>query len=210
MPWDDEFARLEKAIGQLTAGYDAFLYGTAGKPPVDIRRQVDATFRRLDAADPETAADGFRLSTLQTRYTALCERWDRLQAEKEAGKRPGVYARFTDYAIRPADAAGPSATDSTVPLNAPGSASVEPSGGMLPGRQPAAPAEKDLFERYVGAKRARGEDVSGYDLERFVETLERERQKIRERVGEVEIEFDVRERDGRVRLVARRKGAPTP
>ena len=74
MPWDQEFAEIERAILQLTAGYDAFLYGTASKPPLDARRKLDATFRRLGAMDPETAADGFRLTTIQTRNTALCER----------------------------------------------------------------------------------------------------------------------------------------
>ncbi len=201
MPWDREFLQLEKAIGQLTAGYDAFLYGTAGKPPLDVRRQLDATFRKLDSMDPDSAADGFRLSTLQTRYTALCERWDRLQAEKEAGKRPGTYSRFTE-GVRP------EATAPVAPPNVPPSASVQPDGeppsaGPLP-----VGAERDLFNRYIAAKKTRGEDVSGYDLKHFVETLERERQKIRERVGEVEIEFDLKERDGRVRLIARRKGAP--
>ncbi len=202
MPWDRELLQLEKAIGQLTAGYDAFLYGTAGKPPLEIRRQLDASFRKLDAMDPETAADGFRLSTLQTRYTALCERWDRLQTEKEAGKRPGTYSRFTREAVRPAAPAPSAAPNGTAP------ASVEPSGEPPSTGRPAADAERDLFERYIGAKKARGEDVSGYDLKHFAETLERERHKIRERVGEVEIEFEVKERDGRVRLVARRKGAP--
>ena len=199
MPWDQEFARIEQAILRLTAGYDAFLYGAANKPPVEERRQLDATFRRLDAAEPESAADQFRLSTIQTRYTALCERWDRLQTEKEQGRRPGLYARFT-RGKTPLPESG---------LNAPEPASVESSGTAPAVPRSAVAPERRLFDRYLDAKRARGEDVSGYDLEHFVETLERERQKIRDRVGDVDIEFDVREKDGRVRLVARRKGVET-
>ena len=197
MSWDQEFAEIERAILQLTAGYDAFLYGTASKPPLDARRKLDATFRRLGAMDPETAADGFRLTTIQTRYTGLCERWDRLQSDKEEGRKPGVYARFTKEKIH-----------AIPPPNAPPAASVKASGGPPPpaGRTASSP-ERDLFERYISAKRGRGEDVSGYDLEHFVETLENERRKIRDRVGDVEVEFEVKEKDGRVRLVARRKGA---
>ena len=196
MPWDQEFAEIERAILQLTAGYDAFLYGTAPKPPLDARRKLDATFRRLGAMDPETAADGFRLTTIQTRYTALCERWDRLQSDKEEGRKPGVYARFTKERIHPEAA-----------LNAPPPASVKASGAApSPAPRPASSPERDLFQRYISAKKGRGEDVSGYDLEHFVETLENERKKIRDRVGDVEVEFEVKEKDGRVRLVARRKG----
>ena len=65
--------------------------------------------------------------------------------------------------------------------------------------------DRDLFDRYVAAKKARGEDVSGYRLEGFLEGLERERRKVRDRFGNEDILFDVTERDGRVRLVARRK-----
>jgi hypothetical protein len=201
MPWDQEFSRIEQAILQLTAGYDAFLYGTATRPPLDARRELDATFRRLDALEPETAADGFRLASIQTRYTALCERWDRLQADKEEGRRPGVYARFTKEKVRQTPSAAPPG-----PPNAPPPASVQPTGPPASVPRPAPSPERDLFDRYVQAKRARGEDVSGYDLEHFVETLDRERRKIREKVGDVDVEFDVKEKDGRVRLVARRKG----
>jgi hypothetical protein len=62
----------------------------------------------------------------------------------------------------------------------------------------------------VAAKKARGEDVSGYRLEGFLEGLERERRKVRERLGEGDIVFDVAERDGRVRLVAKKKSKGNP
>ena len=68
-----------------------------------------------------------------------------------------------------------------------------------------ADADRDLFERYVAAKKARGEDVSGYRVEGFLEGLERERRKARERLGSGDILFDVAERDGRVRLIAKKK-----
>jgi hypothetical protein len=65
--------------------------------------------------------------------------------------------------------------------------------------------DRELFDRYVAARKARGEDVSGYRLEGFLEGLARERRKVRERLGNEDILFDVVERDGRVRLVARKK-----
>lgn len=199
MAWDREFAQLEHAIRQLGAAYDAFLYGSAARPPLEIRKQVDQTFRRLSASDPETAADEYRLTTLQTHYAALCERWERLQSEKEAGKRPGAYARFSR--------SGSESPDTTAP-NAAASSSVRTSGEAAPRPEgPAAdPSERHLFERYIAAKKGRGEDVSGYDFPRFAEALQREREKVKQRLGSVELEFDLVERYGRVKLVARRKG----
>jgi hypothetical protein len=201
MVWDRELAELETAIRQLDSGYDVFLYGSGAKPPLEARRRVDSLVHKLNGLTPETAADGFRLSALQTRYNTLCERWDRLQSEKEAGRRPGIYGRITR-----------SASDEVSPphLNAAAPASVEPRGDASSARRETptrGETERELFERYVGAKKNKGEDVRGYDFARFAETLEREREKLKQRLGAVDIEFDLTERDGRVKLVARRKGS---
>jgi hypothetical protein len=142
-----------------------------------------------------SAAERYRFATLQGRFVALAERWDRLQGEKEAGRRPGLYGHFREAG---ADAA-PAGRKATPNAAAPASVQEERR-GLEPGG-----GDRDLFDRYVTAKKARGEDVSGYRLEGFVEGLERERRKVRERFGEGEIVFDVAERDGRVRLVARKK-----
>jgi hypothetical protein len=52
--------------------------------------------------------------------------------------------------------------------------------------------------------------VSGYRLQGFLEGLERERRKVRERFGSDEIVFEVAERDGRVRLIAKKKSRGEP
>jgi hypothetical protein len=191
MGWERELQLLERAIQRVNAEYDGFFYGTAAKPPVQSRRTVDEMIRRLSSAEAESAADRYRLATLQGRYVALCERWERLQTEKEAGRRPGVrggFARDSTHLAAASPGPGPNrkATSS-----------------VLTGK--ASPAEQDLFDRYVAARKARGEDVAGYDLGRFIEGLNRERAKLKERFGDVAVEFDVADRDGRVRLVARKK-----
>jgi hypothetical protein len=189
---------LEEAIRRLNSEYDAFLYGSAAKPPVQNRKAVEEMFRRLNALESMASAERYRFSTLQGRYAILTDRWDRLQGEKEAGRRPGLYGHFRE--APPPPSAAPSGG-----LNAARPASVQERRGAVPME-----SERDLFERYVAAKRARGEDVSGYRLEGFVEGLERERRKVRDRLGEGDIVFEVTERDGRVRLIAKKKpqGAP--
>lgn len=194
MPWDRDLQALEDGIRGLNAQYDAFLYGSSAKPPVESRRRIHAMIRRLAAAEADSAAERFRFTTLQGRFNILCERWDRLQTEKEAGRRPGVYGHFT-----PLGTASSGRTAPFVPNAAP-SASVDSEGGPRPPS-----AERDLYEKYIEARRAKGEDVGGHDFERFAQNLERERAKIRNHFQGAEIEFDVTERDGRVRLVARKK-----
>jgi hypothetical protein len=194
--WDRELRVLEQALRRLSAECDAFLYGSSLKPPVVARRHVEEMLRTLNASDSMSAAERYRLSTLQGRFSALTERWERLLAEKESGRRPGLYGHF-----RPGGG-GPAASPEP---NAGRAASVEEERHAVP-----ADLDRDLFERYVAAKKSRGEDVSGYRLEGFLEGLERERRKVRDRLGPGDIVFDVAEREGRVRLVAKKKSKGTP
>lgn len=191
MSWERELAVLNEAIRRLNAEYDAFLYGSVGKPPIESRRHVEEMFRRLSAAGTESAADQYRLSALEGRYSTLCERWERLQAEKEAGLRPGIRAGFVSH-LSPAPAAS--------------SPNAQRPGSVESGRGAGSAADHDLFERYVSARRHAGENVDGYRLEDFLARLEEEREKLRKRLGGDDVEFDVAEREGRVRLVARPRG----
>lgn len=194
MAWDRELQRLEDAIRSLNAQYDAFLYGSIAKPPVEIRRRVGVDIRRLNTTEPESPAERYRFSTLQARFNALCERWDRLQSEKEAGRRPGIYGHFTRLG---------SGMPESPPMRANERTPVSVKEEDAP---PGTDRERELFERYREARKARGEDVTGLEFARFAERLTHEREKLKDHFGAVEIEFDVAERDGKVRLIARPKG----
>ena len=197
MGFERELNELERAIERLNAEYGAFLYGGAGKAPAEARRKVEAMLRRLGAVEIDEAADRYKLTTLQGHFSTLAERWERQQAEKEEGRRPGFYPRFSGATVRPTGAG--QARPNEVPAG-----SVDTAGSPAPAIS-AGPG-RDLFERYLGAKKAHGEDVSAYEYAEFMENLERERQKVRERIGTDEFDLDVKDSDGRVRLVARRRG----
>jgi hypothetical protein len=196
--WERELGVLEEALHRLSAEYDAFLYGTASKPPSESRKHVDQMLRRLSSANFEVAAERYRFNTLQGRYATMIERWERLQNEKESGRRPGMYGHF-------AAASPPRETPSggrhfVGSPNAGASRSVE-------AREEAASADRRLFEKYVAARKARGENVEGYVFQKFAESLAKERARLAERLGSEDVVFDVAEREGRVKLVARRADA---
>jgi len=208
MPWDRELQRLEESLRNLNAQYDAFLYGSSPKPPMEVRRRVGTELRRLSHSEPETAAERYRFSTLQGHYNALCERWDRLQSEKEAGRRPGVYAHFTRLGAKAPEippAVIPPAVISPAVIPPARTNESAPVSVEEDDRRSRLDPERDLFERYVGARKDRGEDVSGLNFDRFAEKLAHEREKLKSRFGGAQIEFDVAEREGRVRLIARPK-----
>jgi len=194
MGFERELNELERAIERVNAEYGAFLYGAAARAPVESRRNVDRLLRRLSSVEIEEAAERYRFATLQGHYNSLAERWERQQAEKEAGRRPGQYASFAGPRMRPTGRASEGVARQAP--NAAPSASVVPEGPS---------GDRGLFDRYLAAKKAHGEDVGGLDFKQFSENLERERQKVREKMGSDDFEFDVKDTDGRVRVVARRK-----
>jgi hypothetical protein len=189
--WERELHVLDQALRRLSAEYDAFLYGSASKPPIETRKHVEEMVRRLNASESMSSAERYRFSTLQGRFATMTEKWERLQGEKEAGRRPGMYGHFQPVSPK-TSSSGPNAG---------------PSSSVTDERHPAAAVDpdRDLFDRYVAAKKAMGEDVSGYRLEGFLEGLERERRKVRERFGSADLVFEVAERDGRVRLIAKKR-----
>ena len=194
MSWERELKVLNEAIRRLNAEYDAFLYGSSTRPPMDSRRHVEEMFRRLSAEPPEAASERYLFSALQNRYSTLCERWSRLQAEKESGRRPGVHGGFA------APVSGERAAEKPAPPNAPAAGSVreERGGGES--------VDRELFDRYIAARRGRGDDVAGLGFEAFRARLQQEAQKLKQRTGASEVEFEVTERDGRVKLVGRPRG----
>ncbi|MEO8430161.1 MAG: MXAN_5187 C-terminal domain-containing protein [Acidobacteriota bacterium] len=197
MTWERDLQALERAIAAVSVEYDAFLYGTGARPPVESRRNVERMMRSLGGRDADSAADRYRFSTLQGRWNALGERWERLQAEKEAGRRPGLYGHF-----RPAH--DPEGSPAPGPA-APDQANAERPASVRRDEAPAPVRERDLYEKFVAAKVARGEPAAGLDFERFADNLRKETERLRERFGGADVEFDVAERDGKVKLVARRK-----
>jgi hypothetical protein len=126
-------------------------------------------FRRLNALESMPSAERYRFSTLQGRYALLIDRWERLQGEKEAGRRPGLYGHFRE--APPEAAAAFSGGPNAVRWPAAREARVVP---MESEREPSSDAT---------AKRARvrGERLRLEDLE----GPERERQ-VRDRLGEGE------------------------
>lgn len=200
MGFERELAELDRAIERLNHEYAAFLYGGAAKAPVESRRQVEAMVRRLNSVEMDVAAERYRFATLQAHLNALAERWERQQAEKEGGKRPGFYATFSDAAARPTG----TGTQFSHAASRDDPNAERPGSVHTAGRSEAEP-DRELFERYLGAKKAVGEDVSGFNYRQFAQNLERERQKIREKTGTEDFDFDVKDSDGRVRLVARRR-----
>jgi ABC-type phosphate transport system auxiliary subunit len=78
--------RAETMIDQVHNLYRMFLVGVERIPPVERRKQLNQLMDTAALMGKATAAQRFRFSAIQSRYTAHTEQWDRMLKNLEAGK----------------------------------------------------------------------------------------------------------------------------
>lgn len=233
--FERELSELERGITSLRIEYERFFGGELRRPPVPGRKTLEETLRRLGNAEMEKAAERFRLQGLQSRFYAFTELWDKRMQAREEG-RTGPVRRLAPLAsaVSPAMTTGsaeagkatgkkPKASEApdVAALLAAAEKAVrrgtpEASPALRPDA-PAAPSVKPksrvdftpLFQRYVAARQALGEDVSKLRYEKFEEAVRRQADEIRRKTGSSRLVFEVQTTDGRVRLIGR-PAAPGP
>jgi hypothetical protein len=83
---------LEAELKRLEAEYNMFFAGRLPRPPWETRGRVEALIKRWDrgAINAQGVGEKFRFSTLQTRFQAFIDLWDRGMRAREEG-RPGPF-----------------------------------------------------------------------------------------------------------------------
>jgi hypothetical protein len=87
-----ELQALAADLKRLEAEYNMFFAGRLPRPPWETRGRVEATIKRWDRGVIETSVDRFRFQTLQSRFSAFVDLWDRGLRAREEG-RPGPFAQ---------------------------------------------------------------------------------------------------------------------
>lgn len=176
---------LEADLRRLEAEYNMFFAGQLPRPPWETRTAVEQHLKRLDkaAVTQGTAVDRFRLQTIQARYQAFADLWDRGLRAREEG-RPGPFAqRAARHDAAPADAGGRVVYVTTF-------------------TDPMDELDKlhELYERLSEARRDAGE--ARVPFHRFA-TLVRDEVNNLRRSGAPEVALRVAIQDGQVGLTAR-------
>jgi hypothetical protein len=84
-----DMQRLEAELKRLEAEYNMFFAGRLPRPPWETRSRVEALVKRYDRAHIPNTGDRFRFESLQSRFAAFVELWDRgLRSRDEGG--PGA------------------------------------------------------------------------------------------------------------------------
>jgi hypothetical protein len=175
--------RLEADLKRLEAEYNMFFAGRLSRPPWETRRRVETLVKQHDRAYIPNYGDRFRFSTLQARYAAFIDLWDRGLRAREEG-RPGPFARPG------ATAAGEREKPKDRILR------------VAAFHDPLREMDKlhELYESLSEARHEVGEDVVPF--RKFADLVKNQVQKLRLKGG-AEVAFRVAVKDGKVNFTVR-------
>ena len=178
-----DLQRLEAEMKRLEAEYNMFFAGRLPKPPWETRSRVEALVKQYDRAHIQNYGDRFRFLTLQSRFAAFIDLWDRGLRAKEEG-RPGPFVH--QRADKPAEKKKPENRILHV-------ASFS---------DPLREQDKlhDLYDSLVEARRELGQDPLPFH--KFADLVKNQVKKLRES-GSPEVAFRVAVKDGKVNFTAR-------
>lgn len=106
--FEREMQQLEVELKRLEAEYNMFFAGRLPRLPWETRARVEALIKRYDRMPNTNTAQRFRFGSLQARFVAFCELWERSLQARE-GTRPVRGRGQKEPAKAPAAAAPPAA-----------------------------------------------------------------------------------------------------
>jgi hypothetical protein len=198
--FDQEMRKLEAEIKRLEAEYNMFFAGRLPRLPWETRARVEAMVKRYDRMNLRNTAEQFRFQTLQAKFQAFVDLWERQLKAKEEG-RP-VRGR------RPAPAADPPPAPAAPPAAGASRASRHDEDkpatrvvAVTTLRDPAAEGErmKALYEQLSVARKEAGEKPVPFEA--FKQVVRAQVTKLG--TGQGEVAFRVAVQDGKVTLTAK-------
>lgn len=174
---------LEAELKRLEAEYNMFFAGRLPRPPWETRTRVTGMFKKFDRMQNTITnyAVKFRFQTLQSRFTAQLDLWDRGLRSREEGR------------------AGPFAQPKTVERPKPTKDRVVTVTTLS---DPSHEMEKvqELYKNLVEARKEAGQE--GLAFNKFAELVKKQVGTLRLQ-GSTEVAFRVALKDGKVAFTAR-------
>lgn len=208
--FDRELMALEAELKRLEAEYNMFFAGRAPKLPWEQRKRLDAMMKRFDRMHIQNTGDRFRFQTIQSRWAAFSELWERQLKMQEQGRLHvrggrGHGAPAPAAAGKPAPAqAGPAKDKASKESSRPTPAGREVPVASATLSDPVGQEDrvKGLYKQLAAARQEAGEKPIEYD--RFAALVRAQVDK--HGAGGREVAFRVDVKDGKVKLTAKAAG----
>ena len=175
---------LESDLRKLEGEYNMYFSGRLPRPPWETRSRVEASIKRLDRSVIQNYGDRFRFTTIQSRFAAFVDLWDRGLRAREEG-RPGPFAQRPPAEVKKA----PAKAEDKVLF----AASF---------KDPMKEMDKlqDLYDTLRDAREQRGEQ--NIPFHKFTELVKAQVSKLK-KDGAPEVAFRVSVKDGKLNFTAR-------
>jgi len=183
---EQQLNRLEAELKRLEAEYNMFFAGRLPRPPWETRARVLALVKQVDRSHKPNTGERFRFTTLQARFAAFVDLWDRGLRAREEG-RAGPFATPKERSAGRGDRVIHVSTFS----------------------DPTAEVDKlrELYDSVAEARRQIGADSVPFD--RFAQLVQHQVEKMKGS-GSAEVAFRVTVKDGKVNFTARPLKADEP
>jgi len=182
--FERELQILESDLRKLEGEYNMYFSGRLPRPPWETRGRVEAMIKRLDRSVIQNYGDRFRFTTLQSRFAAFIDLWDRGLRAREEG-RPGPFAQR-----KPAEAKkAPAKAEDKILF-------------VASFRDPMKEMDKlhDLYDTLRDAREQLGEQ--NIPFHKFTELVKSQVSKLK-KDGAPEVAFRVSVKDGKLNFTAR-------
>ena len=181
---DRDLQRLEADLKLLEAEYNMYFAGRMPRPPWETRSRVEALVKKCDRAHIRNYGDRFRFSTLQSRFSAFIDLWDRALRAREEGRR-GPLAERAAKAPQPQLRAAADRVLCVVSF-----------------QDPVREMDKltELYESFVEARQENGEQAIAF--QKFAALVKDHAKRFQE-TGSHDVVFRVAVKDGKVKVTAR-------
>lgn len=207
--FERELHVLEMELKRLEADYNQFFAGRLPRLPWDQRARVDAMMKKFDRMHIKNTGDRFRFQTIQSRWAAFAELWERQMKAQETGRRPGrpvgrgvslppEPARQAPREVSPAAPPGQPQSPSPPPAPAPPEERIVAVTSVADPRTQADRVQS-LYEQMAQARKDAGEKPVPF--ERFTELVQAQVKKFGD--GGREVAFRVAVKGGKVTLTAK-------
>jgi hypothetical protein len=218
--FDQEMAQLEAEIKRLEVEYNMFFAGRLPRLPWETRARVEKLVKHYDRMHIPNTAQRFRFGTVQARFMAFCELWERnLKAREEGRAQRGAPSAAAPVATPSPAPAEPAPADPARPAAAPAPPPVAQAPPPSPPARVASPPQrpavastaaikdptresdrlKQLYDRLSQARHEAGEPPLAYN--NFANVIKAQVSKLGGGTKAVEFRVDVK--DGKVTLTAK-------
>ena len=175
----------------LDSETNMYFAGRLPRPPWETRKRVEGVVKQMDRRHITNYGHRFKFSTLQARYSAFVDLWDRGLRAREEG-RPGPFAQPRPVEEKPKPAAAVAAA----------AAAEDKLVKVTTFKDPLKEMDKlhELYDSLAAARLASGQDAIPFH--KFADLIKTQVSAMKDK-GSPEVAFRVAVKDGKVAFTAR-------